>query len=132
MTLSSVDMERLWNESSRFFGHNHKTWLGEAFNAVRATGDLSGAVELLRQVRRDAAREAERNAVDDVVGWLDRRKRAQPTPTKPRLLLELGWLRRMSVVRAASHQGDERGRSGGRGGSSAAGNGRRRSRYGGR
>lgn len=109
MTLASKDMERLWKDSSPLHGRNHKGWLGEALNAVRSTANASAAAELLRQRRRDVGSEPERKAIDDVIGWLERRVRSEPRLAIPRLLLELGWLRRMAVVRAETHTKDAHG-----------------------
>ena len=113
MTLQSTNMGRLWKDSSPLHGRNHKSCLAEAMNAVRSTGEPKLAVELLRKIRRDVGSEQERKALDDVVGWLERRLRTEPSVTTTRLVLELGWLRRMAVVRAATHGEDDERRSGG-------------------
>lgn len=126
MTLSSSDMNRLWKDSSPLHGRNHKGWLAEALNAVRSTGNARVAMELLRQMRRDVTGEQERTAIDDVVGWLERRVRTEPNLETTRLLLELGWLRRMSLIRAATHPED----GGRRAGRPNEGSGQRRSRSG--
>lgn len=101
MTISSRDMERLWADSSPLHGRNHKAGLAEALNALRSTGDPGKAIDLLQSIRRDGGSEQERRAIDDVVGWLRRRMRLDPKPDANRLLLEIGWLRRMSVIRVA-------------------------------
>lgn len=103
MTISSRDMKRLWADSSPLHGRNHKAWLVEALNALRSTGDPGKAMDLLQSMRRDGGSDQERRAIDDVVGWLQRRLRSAPRPDTTRLLLELGWLRRMSVIRVAQN-----------------------------
>lgn len=104
MTLRSSDMARLWSDSSKLHGRNHKGWLAEAANAIRTTGDPRHAVELLERLRRGQRSKNERDTIADVNHWLEQRLRREPRMNPERLLVELGWLRRMAVTRQAAHR----------------------------
>lgn len=104
MTLRSDEMARLWSDSSKLHGRNHKAWLAEAMNAVRTTRDPRLAIELLEKLRRGQRSKNERDAIADVGRWLEQRVRREPRVPLERLLVELGWLRRMAVTRQGAHK----------------------------
>ncbi|MEX1365472.1 MAG: hypothetical protein AB1Z98_20260 [Nannocystaceae bacterium] len=103
MTLRASEMKRLWADSSPMHQKNHGRWISEASNALRSTLDPKRAVTLLKELRRLNGRDRERRALDDVLSWIERRLRTEPNVPVDRLMLELGWLRRMSVTRVATH-----------------------------
>ncbi|MCA9655589.1 MAG: hypothetical protein KC501_37110 [Myxococcales bacterium] len=102
MTLRASEMKRLLADSSRMHEPNHAKWIAEAVNALRSTRDPRGAITLLKTIRSHNNRERERRSLDDVLSWIERRLRTEPTVEVGRLMLELGWLRRMSVTRTAA------------------------------
>ena len=99
MTLSSEQMRELERQSAEF-GEAHKSYLAEAIDAVRTTRSTHAASRLLSLLSKTARRD-QSEAIRVVRTWLDERLRDEPGVSSDRLLLELGWLRRMCVVRAA-------------------------------
>lgn len=102
MTLRSFEMKRLWAVSSKLHERNHLKWLTEASNALLTCRDSQQAISLLRALRKHNKRERELRSLDEVIAWLERRVLTDPEVTPERLMLELGWLRRMSVTRTAA------------------------------
>ncbi len=99
MTFSSAQMRDLETQSSAFC-KEHSTYLADAVNAVRVSGHCRSALHLLDALARNARRN-QQEVIADVRRWLERRLRDAPEISPDRLMLELGWLRRMSVARDA-------------------------------
>ena len=106
MTLHASDMSRLWADSARMARGNPGRWLSDALQCIRTTGDGAAAVMLLQKLRQYANRHEEQRSIDAVVKWIERRLHTRPRVTASRLMLELGWLRRMSVIRTAARRDD--------------------------
>lgn len=100
MTLRSSEMKRLELQSASFKAEGHNAYLAEAINAVRASGDPGAAVQLLTALW-NGARANQKDAINDVRRWIEGRLREEPGVSAQRVLLELGWLRRLSVARVA-------------------------------
>ena len=79
MTLRASEMKRLLADSSRMHEPNHAKWIAEAVNALRSTRDPRGAITLLKTIRSHNNRERERRSLDDVLSWIERRLRTEPT-----------------------------------------------------
>jgi hypothetical protein len=98
MTLTSTEMRRLEAQAVEFSSDGHANCLVEAINAVKAEQRPAAALQLLSALRQDA-RSNQKRAIGDVVRWIEERLREEPKIPVDRFLLELGWLRRMSVAR---------------------------------
>lgn len=98
MTLRSTEMRRLEAQSATLQSKGHKSVLAEAINATRVSRDPRASLQLLLALSKHA-RKDQKQALDDVRRWIQDRLREEPTVTADRLLLELGWLRRMCVSR---------------------------------
>ena len=97
MTLTSTQMR--WLEAqSKDFGEAHKASLAEAITAVRTTRSPHAASRLLGLLSR-TARPEPRKALMDMRTWLDQRLHGEPGISAERVLLELGWMRRMCIGR---------------------------------
>jgi len=101
MTLSSQEMKVLEAESASFAGE-HNTYLAQAIDAIRRSGDPQAAARLLRALSRSRdARPKQKTAQVHVSRWIVERVRSEPEVAAERIILELGWLRRLSVARNA-------------------------------
>ena len=83
--------------------HNHERFLSEALQSLRGASDPLEALRLLEALQRSsyARRPEPRQALADVGAWLGQRLRAEPNVDRDTLALELGWLRRVVVIRLA-------------------------------
>ncbi len=108
MTLSSSEMKRLEAHGASFTAEGHKSYLAEAINAVRTSGEPRVALQLLVALSA-SARSDQKAAISDVRKWIERRLREEPGVSPQRFLLELGWLRRLCVTRLAEQSSSRRG-----------------------
>ncbi|MGB1015589.1 MAG: hypothetical protein ACPG4T_15745 [Nannocystaceae bacterium] len=97
MTLTSSEMKQLEQQSASL-GSKHKSYLAEASNAIKLADNPRAGLHLLAALR-STARPNQKDAISDVRRWIDNRLRDEPGISTARLLLELGWLRRLCVVR---------------------------------
>jgi hypothetical protein len=90
--------------------HNHEHYLAEASQFLRGVTDPLDVLRFLDKLweSRFAKRDAQKRAVDDVGKWLGARLLGQPDLSCEDLAFELGWLRRLVVIRARASQRDER------------------------
>ena len=100
MTLSSREMKRLEQHSALLGADRHKAYLAEAIDVLRSSGEVRLVLRLLTALWH-GARGNQKEAIGDLRRWIESRLLEEPKISAERMLLELGWLRRMCVVRSA-------------------------------
>lgn len=97
--LRSGELQQL-EAAVRAFAEDPRRFLAEAAQSLRQRRDPPGTLELLMRLYGGpyADRPTEKRALNDVGKWLERRLLREPRADVEQLLLELGWLQRITVI----------------------------------
>ncbi len=96
MSLTSKEMKQLEQEGAQF-RENDITFLAQAQKALDMHGDPVDLLELFKVMWNDK-RPHEREALDRIGCWLEGRLSREFGVGRARLLLELGWLKRLARI----------------------------------
>ncbi len=100
MALDSKTLMTLESAAKNFSTKNHQSFLAQAMQSIGETQNPVAALELLQMMRGSsfANRGKPEDALNEVGKWLEDRLYREPTIDVHRIELELGWLRRLSVI----------------------------------
>ncbi len=107
----SQEMQALEREGERFDQRNHRTYLELAIGCARTGATPTEVLRLLVMLwgTAHARRSDQLAALNDVGEWIESRLAREPGLTADRLILELGWLRRIAVARSSESRHEDRG-----------------------
>ncbi|MDI3290984.1 hypothetical protein [Polyangium sp. 15x6] len=109
--LKGPDLARLRSQVSGFSSSNHFRYLSEALQTTRASNDPVEALALLKAMWGTAYAKTpdEKNSLNDVGLWLERRLRETPGVDAQRIALELAWARRIARIAEAQASAERKG-----------------------
>jgi hypothetical protein len=109
VSLTAAEMQRLEDDARAMAANNPRGYLSDALQCLRDTGDPFAPLALLRAMwtAGHARRDRQRAALHDAGQWLEQRLGRDPAISPDRLVLELGWLRRLVTIHGHSNGADD-------------------------